>query len=505
MSATPATSVDRKSKILEELMRIMQDLSGMDESQIDVHRTFLELGFDSLFLAQANGAFKKAFKVRITTRQLMEKMPTLAALAEHLDRELPPEAFKVEEPVVQQPTAQVAIQDAGVPAAPMLSNLPLGTQVAVGSGSPLETLIVQQLQLMQQQLAALRGEGVSSAVTAQVAATHAPATSAAVGDATKSQAGRDAVGDTHDKTSPWQPVEKKDDGTLSETQKEHIDKLVQRVLKRTPGSKEMTQANRARLSDPRTVQGFRKQWKEIVYPIVSDRAEGSKIWDVDGNEYIDVVTGYGSNFLGHAPKFVLDAVREQISKTVAIGPQTPLAGQVAELICEMTGMERAAFCNTGSEAVLAAIRCARTVTGRTKLATFAGHYHGIFDEVLVKGMGQGARRKSLPIAPGIPGKKVEDVVVLEYGNPESLDVIRENADELALVLVEPVRSRNPDLRPIEFLHSLRALTEELDIPILFDEMVTGFRTHPGGAQHLFGVRADLATYGKVFGGGFPIG
>jgi hypothetical protein len=163
-------------------------------------------------------------------------------------------------------------------------------------------------------------------------------------------------------------------------------------------------------------------------------------------------------------------------------------------------MERAAFCNTGSEAVLAAIRVARTVTGKAKLATFAGHYHGIFDEVLVKGTGTGAERHPVPIAPGIPANKVQDVVVLEYGNMDSLEVIRKYADDLALVMVEPVRSRNLDLQPREFLHALRKLTLELGIPLLFDEMVTGFRSHPGGAQALFGVQADLATYGKVIAG-----
>jgi glutamate-1-semialdehyde aminotransferase len=147
---------------------------------------------------------------------------------------------------------------------------------------------------------------------------------------------------------------------------------------------------------------------------------------------IDLVGGYGVTFFGHSPEFILEAVREQLNRTVAIGPQTPLAGEVARLVCEMTGMERAAFCNTGSEAVLAAIRMARTVTGKSKLATFAGHYHGIFDEVLVKGVGTGVERRPVPISPGIPPKAVEDVVVLEYDNPASLEVIRKQADELAL-------------------------------------------------------------------------
>jgi len=139
------------------------------------------------------------------------------------------------------------------------------------------------------------------------------------------------------------------------------------------------------------------------------------------------------------------------------------------------------------------------------LATFSGHYHGIFDEVLVKGVNVRGERKSLPISPGIRADVVADVLVLDYGDPKALDQVRAHANEIALVMVEPVRSRNPNNQPVEFLRAMRKLTEELGIPLLMDEMVTGFRTHPGGVQALWGIKADLATYGKVVGGGFPIG
>jgi amino acid adenylation domain-containing protein len=514
MAAPPPanqTSVPRRDRIVAELRNTLQELSGMDPARIDPNATFLELGFDSLFLARANSEFKKRFKVKLTTRHLLEKTPTLTALAAHLDAEMLADAFPAPAPATTPAPAAapatpvVRAQPAAVP----IVSLPLATS---GGGSLLESVIVQQLQVMQAQLAAL--QGVPSPVpaipasVALAAAMQEPLTApqSVAAAATPLAAALPSETAEPDKTSPWQPVSKSQaNGELSRAQQAHIEALIARVNSRTPRSKALTQLHRPHLSDPRTVQGFRKQWKEMVYPLVSDRAKGSKIWDVDGNEYIDLVNGYGVTFFGHSPDFILDAVREQLDKTVAIGPQTELAGEVAKLVCEMTGMERAAFCNTGSEAVLAAVRMARTVTGKTKLATFAGHYHGIFDEVLVKGIGTGAERRPVPIAPGIPANKVEDVVVLEYGNPASLDVIRKYADELALVLVEPVRSRNLDLQPREFVQELRRLTEALGIPLLFDEMVTGFRSHPGGAQAIFGVRADLATYGKVIGGGFPIG
>ncbi|HEY6390559.1 MAG TPA: amino acid adenylation domain-containing protein, partial [Bryobacteraceae bacterium] len=243
-----------------------------------------------------------------------------------------------------------------------------------------------------------------------------------------------------------------------------------------------------------------------VYPISVARSSGSKLWDVDGNEYVDLLNGFGVTMFGHCPDFVREAVEKQLRAGIEIGPQTPYAGQVAELLCEMTGMERATFCNTGSEAVMAAIRLARTVTNKKKIVFFAGDYHGAFDEVLMRAAGKpGGVPRSRPIAPGIPDEQAANVIVLEYGSPASLEIIRAHAHELAAVLVEPVQSRHPSLQPVEFLRELRAITEQSNTALIFDEVVTGFRTHPGGAQAIFGIRADLATYGKVIGGGLPIG
>jgi amino acid adenylation domain-containing protein len=151
------------------------------------------------------------------------------------------------------------------------------------------------------------------------------------------------------------------------------------------------------------------------------------------------------------------------------------------------------------------MRVARTVTGRSKVVLFAGAYHGMFDEVLVKGVKDSHTPRSLPIAPGIPRESVGNIVVLDYGTPESLKWIRAHARELAAVLVEPVQSRHPNLQPREFLREIRQITQDSGAALIFDEVVTGFRVHPGGCQALFDIRADLATYGKVLAGGMPIG
>jgi glutamate-1-semialdehyde aminotransferase len=289
---------------------------------------------------------------------------------------------------------------------------------------------------------------------------------------------------------------------LTALQRSRLDAFLRRHTARTRESKRLTQANRSRLADPRVVTGFRPAIKELIYPITVDRSSGSHVWDVDGNEYVDVLNGFGASLLGWQPPFVTEAVSAQLARGHEIGPMHPLAGEVAGLVCELTGFERVGFCNTGSEAVMGAVRIARTVTGRSLIAMFAGSYHGGFDEVVVRAARGG---RAVPAAPGILPETAQNVIVLEYGTPETLEVLRSRADELAAVLVEPVQSRRPEFQPREFLHELRRLTERSGTACVMDEMVTGFRVAPGGAQEHFGVRGDIATYGKAVGGGLPIG
>ncbi len=297
-------------------------------------------------------------------------------------------------------------------------------------------------------------------------------------------------------------IEKSHSTALLPEQQVYIDNFIKKYNKKTKGSKQFAQANRARHADPRVVSGFNLVLKEMVYPVVVNRSSGSMVWDMDGNEYVDMTNSFGANFFGYSPPFVTKAIKNQLKMGFEIGPQHPLVGEVAGLICELTGFERAAFCNTGSEAVLGAMRIARTVTGRSTIAVFSGSYHGINDEVIVRGTKQ---LKSIPGAAGIMPSAVQNVIVLEYGEPESIEILKNRQDELAAIMVEPVQSRNLNLQPKEFLHELQRLTEKSETALIFDEVITGFRSHIGGAQAYFGVQADLATYGKVIGGGLSIG
>lgn len=301
----------------------------------------------------------------------------------------------------------------------------------------------------------------------------------------------------------YNPIQPGDIAAPSVSEQGRNKQLVERYTEKTGTSRRLTEKHRPHLADNRASAGFRFSIKEMLYPVHAERSCGSKFYDVDGNEYLDLTMGFGANLFGHNPDFVMDAVRRQMDLGIQLGPQSPLAGDVAERVCSFTGMERVTFCNSGTEAVMTAVRLARTTTGKQKIVLFAGSYHGTFDGVLAR-TGD-ISLQSLPLAPGVPPRMIEDVIVLDYGDESALARIEQQAAELAAVLVEPVQSRRPDLQPKAFLQALRKLTSAHGIALIFDEMITGFRIAPGGAQEWFGIRADMATYGKVIGGGLPIG
>ncbi|MGP6156223.1 MAG: amino acid adenylation domain-containing protein [Vulcanimicrobiaceae bacterium] len=511
-------SAARRASLQSELVAMLEDLSGETIGEADLETSFLELGFDSLFLGRFVQQLQARYGVEVTFRQLLGDIPSVAALTDRVLIDLPPEI------AAPAPVTPAVVESAPVvaAAAPVAAAVPVAAPVPsfslpaapAAASSIIESVVRDQLQAMQQlmreQLQALQGHGpavVQAAPAPAVTAAPVPiAPAVAAAAAPPAHAPKKEVVVADDRPSRfnvYKPGAASASSDLTPEQQAHIDALIARTAARTARSKQMTQDHRKVLADPRAAGGFRAEWKEMVYPITCVRAHGSKIWDVDGNEYVDVVNGFGQTFFGHAPDFVVDAVGEQLKRGFAIGPQTDLAGEAAELFSELTGNERVTFCNTGSEAVMAALRVARTVTGRNKVVVFNGAYHGQFDEVLVKGARTSLR--SLPVAPGIPAESVANMTVLPYGTPETLEWIREHASELAAVVVEPVQSRHPELQPKEFLKELRAITEASGSAFVFDEVVTGFRMHPAGMQAVFDIRADLATYGKVVGGGLPIG
>jgi amino acid adenylation domain-containing protein len=526
-SVSPAP-VPRAERLVPTLRHLFEELSGLELEGADPAASFLELGLDSLVLTQAALAVQKQFGVKVTFRQLLEEAPSLGQLAGYLDGRMPPEAApapaaaptaQLAAHILAQPQATAQVQPAQamapVPVAFQAQAATLGALQAQAPAGSLQALVAQQLLLMTQQLALLSGQP-AQLLAAPVMPQPQPVPQAPVAVAPAQpapQAPPSPAAEEADLKGPVKYDVKKAFGAiarislapkdaLTPRQQTFLEDFTRRYNTKTQGSKRAAQENRGPLSDPRVVTGFRPLIKELIYPLAVNRSKGSRLWDVDGNEYLDALNGFGSVMFGHAPDFITQAVHKQVDDGYELGPMHPLAGEVAKLVCEFTGADRAALCNTGSEAVMGAMRIARTVTGRSTIAIFTGSYHGIFDEVLVRGT---KSLRTVPAAPGIMAGAVQDVLVLDYGTPESLEILRARADSLAAIMVEPVQSRRPDFQPREFLHQLRDLTTKSGSVYIFDEVITGFRMHPGGAQAVFGVQADVATYGKVVGGGMPIG
>ena len=514
-SAGTIMTEDRSATLIARLQTLFTKLSGIEAADLAPTAGFLELGLDSLFLTQASNAIQKQFGAKIPIRALLEDCSTLATLAARLDKLLPPDLPREREAVAAVPAAN--------PSAPLAAILPAldlltqggGAHMAAAPSGEMAGVFAQQLAIITRQLELLGAGGGAAPAPRPVPQAPEPVTASAAAVSTRSDSAVGAVPAAVPAIpatagpvaafGPYRPPAKKLAGEITELQERNLKSFIEGYNRKTAGSKKATAANRAHLADPRSVAGFRLAWKEMIYPIVSVRSAGSKIWDVDGNEYVDVTNGFGMIFFGHNPDFVREAVKAQFDIGIEIGPQSPLAGEVAKMVCDMVGMERAAFCGTGSEAVTAAIRVARTVSARDTIVMFTGSYHGIFDEVLVRPTKSGNQTRAMPIAPGIPMAMTDNILVLEYGTPETLQIIESMGSQIAAVLVEPVQSRRPEFQPREFLQELRKITAASETALIFDEVVTGFRVHPGGAQALFGVQADIATYGKVVGGGLPIG
>lgn len=583
-----------------ELAAILRDASGLDLAQLDRSASFIELGFDSLFLIQLSQRIKKRLGVKIAFRQLIEEVSTISALIQYLqqhsvqpattspvvntavgnnsvgntavvDAAMVPSSPSTSSsrttdlaatppapspqlsnstpadvrtnkltslnPSPKSPLTQSIISDTGASAASQQRIQSFQPYTPGPSGSAVEQIILQQNQLMMRHLDLLFGGSNDHASHTALELTadhtcsedcadlHSPCTEssdqpqeasrssdAAIDQqavtpvqSTADQPVKSNQSKTFERFGPYKPVRKGTIQGLTESQHQHLLQFIARYTRRTEKSRAHAQNYRAQFADPRGVAGYRRIWKSMVYQIVVERSKGSKLWDIDGNQYIDIAMGFGLNLFGQSPDFITEALHRQLDRGVEVGPQTPLTGEVASLLCQFSRKDRVTFCNTGSEAVMAALRLARTVNGKTKTVFFNKDYHGNFDQVLMRSQSTVATPGSAPAAPGVPQWYADNTIVLPYGDPESLKVIQQHADDIAAVLVEPCQSADPFIQPREFLKQLREITRENHIALVMDEVITGFRAAPGGAQQWYDVWGDMATYGKILGGGMPIG
>ncbi len=252
------------------------------------------------------------------------------------------------------------------------------------------------------------------------------------------------------------------------------------------------------------VRAFRSVGLE---PIFIERAEGSRVYDVDGNEYIDYICSWGPMILGHSNEAILSGIEEVIRKGTSYGVPSPMEVEMAKMIVEaFPSVDMVRMVNSGTEATMSALRLARAYTKRNKIIKFEGCYHGHSDSLLVKS-GSGTLTFGVPTSPGVPEDTVRDTIVCDYNDISSVKAAFENSkDDIACVIVEPVAGNMGVVPPkLEFLKGLRELCDKYGVVLIFDEVITGFRLAYGGAQEVFGVEADLTCFGKIIGGGLPVG
>jgi len=300
------------------------------------------------------------------------------------------------------------------------------------------------------------------------------------------------------------------------TDTENINRLLNayrgEICAKSPKSLSIWQENRTvmpagvgslfRLSDP--------------FPMVIKRASGARIWDADDNEYLDYMLGFSTLILGNAPEEVEAAISEALPRGIHYGQCHEHEYAFAKIFCDMVpGVDKVTFCNSGTEATMYACRLARATVGRPLIAKFEGGYHGTHDLLAVSfgrprhtpvAFGPDEDPAAVPESPGLAEGAWKDTIVLPFNHPAAFDKIRRHASQLAGVIIEPVQGAAGSIpAEREFLTELRRLTREIGAFLIFDEVITGFRLAPGGAQEFYGVIPDVSTYGKIAGGGLPFG
>ena len=242
-------------------------------------------------------------------------------------------------------------------------------------------------------------------------------------------------------------------------------------------------------------------------PLFIKRGEGSKFWDVDGNEFIDYIGSWGPHLFGHNPAFIIDALKTAIENGTSFGAPTAMEVEMAKIITELVpSVEMVRMVNSGTEATMSSVRAARGYTGREKFIKFEGCYHGHADYFLIKA-GSGALTLGVPTSPGVTKGNAADTLLADYNDIASIKkLVSANKNEIAAVIIEPIAGNMGVVKvKDEFIKELRTICDEEKIVLIFDEVMTGFRVAAGGAQEVLGIKPDISTFGKIIGGGLPVG
>jgi amino acid adenylation domain-containing protein len=471
-------------QVLARVSDIFANSLGLEPDELEPNMILLEIGADSFTMMTAIRKLRTEFGVAPTIRELFENQNTIGRIAQFIAdrspgiRSVPAEPARPLSHVAAPVRAEPVVADRVAPLSPQSATASPGEPPRRGAGL----------------LQGRPPSGLSEGERADSSTHFVP----------RAFHDQDEVPPLPaDGSDAW--VDEAAAG-LTPQQSRYLEEFIARYTARTAESKRRAQESRPVLCNSRkTSSGFRRETKDLLYPIVASRSQGAYVWDLDGNKYVDIAMGFGSTLFGHNPPFLKAALAKQLESGIQVGPDSDWAFENAQLIADITGFDRVLFSNTGTEAVMTAVRIARAATGRNKIVVFRNSYHGHNDAVLVVPDPDSDDYASAGMVPGIPKSAVSETYVLPYGSTKPIGFIEDNAHEIAAILVEPVRNYLGNENPGEFLQELRRISERNGIVLIFDEVLVGFRIALGGAQEWFGVRADMATYGKAVAGGVPVG
>ena len=477
-------------KVFNKMKKFLVEALGINENAINPENSIFKLGIDSVMMITVVKEINDLFHVDLSLSDVTFKYNTLEKICIYIEENMEIVSLKVDEIKTEaygEPERKVEPK--------LVHDIEPKEPIYNSNINPIYDIILKQKNAMEniftKQLELLKDISVCNYVEK------------------KESALKDTKTVVNNKKSTVKKnintnvcmVEK--DDVLTARQQNMLAELIESLTQKTSKSKELASKYRKYLSDLDEVAGFSLLLKEIHYQITVDSSNGSEMIDVDGNHYVDIAMGFGSLLMGYSPDIVMNAIKEEINRGLQLAPRHRLVGEVAQLVCELTGFDRAVFTVTGTEGVMTAMKFARASTGKSKIAIFTGCYHGHNDATLITRMTKEGMPK--PMAIGISKATMDDIVLLDYNDMESIEKIREMKDELAAVLIEPVQSRRPEIQPVNFLKAVRKVTEENNILMIFDEVITGFRCHVGGAKCFFNIEPDIAVYGKAACNGMPIG
>lgn len=501
-------------KIYKQLKEYISELLGIDENQITKETSLFQLGIDSVMMMTVVKEINNLFDVDLSLSNITFKYNTFQLISDYIaevNKAKESEKNQIKNKIIienneeddlmldNQEQKEISVEEKKVPEKKYICQVQDNPyqniyDICREQKETLEHVFVKQLEVLQS-IQGIDNVKIEKTNSKKVVTEN-------VNNSTVS-----TVSNPDDKyrivSAADSNISIKKEKPLTKNQCDMLNSLIDSLTKKNSKSKELAAKYRKYLADLDEVAGFSLLLKEIHYQISIESGQGSKMSDVDGNSYVDLAMGFGSLILGYSPKIVMDALKDEFSRGIQIAPRHRLVGEVAKLVCELTGFDRATFTVTGTEAAMTVMKFARTYSRKDKIGVFTGCYHGHNDATLITRIS--ANDSGRPLAPGISKAALDDMILFDYNDMSSLDKIVANKDKLAAVIIEPVQSRRPEVQPVEFLEELRRVTKENGILLIFDEVITGFRCSTGGAKKYFCIDPDMAIYGKAACNGLPIG